>query len=101
LVLTDVDSPDGAGVGLRTGNLVPSTLIQYFGVNGELLFASNAPASAGSGNLSFIGIVFNDPRIARVRIVAGSAAPGPNDGRGGVDIVMMDDFLYGEPTPVF
>lgn len=99
VVLTDVDSPDGGGAGLRTGNLFPSTLIEYFGVHGELLFFSNAPASPGNGNFSFLGVVFNDARIARVRIFAGNALPGRNDGRG-IDVVMMDDFLYGEPTPL-
>jgi hypothetical protein len=74
-------------------------LIEYFGSRGELLFTSNAPASPGDGNLSFIGVVFSDARVARVRIIAGDTAPGPNDGR--KDIVMMDDFLYGEPTPLF
>jgi len=98
VVLADVDSPDGGGVGLRTGNFLPSTLIEYFGVHGELLYFSNAPASPGDGNLSFLGVVFADARIARVRIIAGNAAPGRNDGNG-IDIVMMDDFLYGEPTP--
>ena len=29
---------------------------------------------------------------------AGNAVPGPDDDRK-TDIVMMDDFLYGEPTP--
>ena len=32
----------------------------------------------------------------RVRIVSGNAALGPNDG-GGVDVVALDDFIYGEP----
>lgn len=100
VVLTDVDSPDGSGPVGRRGNRHASTLIEYFGVHGELLFSSNAPAAPGNGNFSFIGIVFNDARIARVKIVAGNAAPGPNDANG-LDIVMMDDFLYGEPTPLF
>jgi len=100
VVLTDVDSPDGGGPGLRSGNPFPSTLIEYFGVHGELLFFSNAPASPGNGNFSFLGVVFNDARVARVRIFAGNALPGRNEGRG-IDIVMMDDFLYGEPTPLF
>jgi hypothetical protein len=39
--------------------------------------------------------VFSDARIARVRIVTGDANPGVDDTR--KDIVMMDDFLYGEP----
>jgi len=39
------------------------------------------------------------PRIARVRITSGDAAPGPND-NGKHDLVMMNDFLYGEPQPL-
>jgi hypothetical protein len=99
VVLTDVDSPDGSGPGARTGNRHASTLIEYFGTRGELLFRSSAPASPGDGNLSFLGVVFGDARIARVKIIAGDAAPGPDDDR--KDIVMMDDFLYGEPTSLY
>jgi hypothetical protein len=99
VVLTDVDSPDGSGRRARTGNRHASTLIECYGTHGQLLFRSNAPASPGDGNLSFLGVVFDDARIARVRIIAGDAAPGPNDDR--TDIVMMDDFLYGEPTPLY
>jgi hypothetical protein len=39
--------------------------------------------------------VLRDTRIARVRITSGDTAPGPDDG-GKHDIVMMDDFIYGE-----
>ena len=52
----------------------------------------------GDASLSFFGIVFEDPRIARVLITTGNAAPGPND-NDRRDIVMMDDFIYGEPQP--
>jgi hypothetical protein len=99
VIFTDVDSPDGSTPRDRTGNRHASTLIEYFGIHGELLFISHAPASPGDGNLSFIGVVFSDARVARVKIIAGDTAPGPNDDR--TDIVMMDDFLYGEPTPVY
>jgi hypothetical protein len=99
VIFTDVDSPDGSTPRDRTGNRHASTLIEYFGIHGELLFISHAPASPGDGNLSFIGVVFGDARVARVKIIAGDTAPGPNDDR--TDIVMMDDFLYGEPTPVY
>ena len=71
----------------------------FVGSRGELLFVSNAPASPGDGNLSFIGVVFADARVAQVRIIAGDTAPGPNDDRR--DIVVMDDFLYGEPTAAY
>jgi len=40
--------------------------------------------------------VFGDARIAAVRIQAGNVAPGPTDDARH-DIVMMDDFIYGEP----
>jgi hypothetical protein len=70
--------------------------MEFFGVNGELLFSSYVPAAPGDGNLSFFGVKFNDARIARVRITTGNAAPGPNDDNQN-DIVMMDDFFYGEP----
>jgi len=103
VVFTDVDSPDGSGPGDRTGNRTgnrhASTVIECFGTRGELVFKGSAPASPGDGNLSFLGVVFGDARIARVKIIAGDAAPGPNDGS--EDIVMMDDFLYGEPTSLY
>lgn len=95
-VFTDVDQPDGSGPGERRGNRKASTLIEYFDQYGRLLFSSFVPASPGDGSLSFFGIVFDDARIASVRIEAGDVAPGPNDDRRH-DIVMMDDFIYGEP----
>ena len=95
-VFTDVDQPNGSGPGEKQGNRRASTLIQYFGAHGQLLFSSLAPASPGNGSVSFFGIMFQDARIASVRIIAGDVAPGPNDDPA-TDIVMMDDFIYGEP----
>lgn len=95
-VFTDVDRPDGSGPSKKKGNRGASTLIEYFGVDGKVLFSSFVPASPGDGGLSFFGIVFDDARIARVRITAGNAAPGPDDDQS-TDIVVMDDFIYGEP----
>lgn len=96
VVFTDVDQPDGSGPGEKRGNRKSSTLIEYFGVHGELLFSSFVPASPGDNSLSFFGIVFPDERIARVRITSGNAVPGADD-IGKQDVVMMDDFIYGEP----
>lgn len=98
-VLTDVDQPDGSGPGTKHGNRGASALFEYFGSNGELLFSSFVPAAPGDGSLSFFGVVFNDARIARVRITSGDSAPGPDD-EGKRDIVVMDDFIFGEPQPV-
>jgi len=95
VVLTDVDQPDGSGPGEKRGNRHASTLIEYYAADGDLLFSSFVPASPGDGNLSFFGIVLNDARIARVRITTG-AVPGADD-TAKEDVVMMDDFIYGEP----
>ena len=96
VIFSDVDQPDGSGPAAKRGNRGSSTLVQYFGADGRLLYSSFAPASPGKAGFSFLGIKFNDPRIARVRIIAGDVAPGPNDDDSN-DVVMMDDFIYGEP----
>ena len=98
-VLTDVDQPDGSGRSKKQATRKASTLIEYFDADGDLLFVGAVPASPGDGGLSFLGIVFPDARIARVRITTGNVAAGPNDDRKH-DVVMMDDFLYGEPQPL-
>src|SRR6266851_979072 len=98
-VFTDVDQPDGSGPGEKHGNRGASTLVEFFGADGQLLFSSFVPASPGDGGLSFFGIKFSDARIAHVRITAGNVAPGPDDDSNN-DIVMMDDFVYGEPHAI-
>ena len=98
-IFTDVDQPDGSGPGSKRGNRGASTLMEFFGADGQLLFSSFVPPSPGDAGFSFLGIKFNDARIASVRITAGNVAPGPNDDATN-DIVMMDDFIYGEPHPV-
>jgi hypothetical protein len=98
-VFTDVDQPDGSGPGKKHGNRKASTLIEYFGVDGKLLFSSFVPASPGSASQSFLGIVFDDARIAGVRITSGDDEPGADDDDKN-DIVLMDDFIYGEPQPL-
>jgi hypothetical protein len=95
-VFTGVDRPSGE---LPQGRSPASTLIEYFDRDGRLLFSSFVPASPGVAGLSFLGIVFGDARIARVRITTGDKAPGPDDSAQR-DIVVMDDFLYGEPRAI-
>ena len=102
-VFTDVDRPDGSSRPRRAPQA--STRIDFFGVvshgkhsRERLLFSGFVPASPGDASLSFFGVVFDDPLISRVRITSGNVAPGPNDDRRH-DVVMMDDFIYGEPQP--
>jgi hypothetical protein len=88
LVLADVDSATG-------GN---RSLIRVYGADGTQLSAASAPVL--DNGLSFVGISFNaGERIARVVIEFGNSALSAtnNDGVDGVDIVAMDDFIYGEP----
>ena len=98
-VFTDVDQPDGSGPARKRGNRNASTLIEYYGTDGQLLFSSYVPASPGDGGFSFFGVVFPDARVARVRITSGDVAPGPNDSDKD-DVVMMDDFIFGEPRSI-
>jgi hypothetical protein len=99
-VFTDVDEPDGLGPNKRRGNpRGASTRMDYFDEDGKLIFSSFVPSSPGDASLSFFGIVFDDPLIARVRITTGTEPPGPDDD-GTRDIVVMDDFIYGEPQPL-
>jgi hypothetical protein len=93
VVFTDVDQqPDGQR------SRKASTLIEYFDRNGKRIFRSFVPASPGDASLSFIGIKFSDARIASVKITTDEAPGGNDDPRH--DIVMMDDFIYGEPQPL-
>lgn len=88
VVFTDVDSSTG-------GN---RSLIRVYDKNGRQLSAASAPVS--DNGLSFVGISFNaGERIARVVIESGNAplSSTNNDGVNGVDVVAMDDFIYGEP----
>jgi hypothetical protein len=55
---------------------------------------------AGTGTLSFLGVIFGPKeQIRSLSIITGNAALGPNDGAG-IDVVAMDDFLYSEPQAV-
>jgi Divergent InlB B-repeat domain len=94
-VFTDVDRQDGGG-DKHSRHRGANTVIEYFAANGRLLFRGVVPASPGDKSLSFFGIVFEDALIAKIRITTGNSAPGPDDDNRR-DIVMMDDFIYGEP----
>lgn len=48
---------------------------------------------------SFLGVAFKDKLIAKVRITPGTTAVGPSDDLANkVNIVALDDFIYGEPA---
>jgi len=74
----------------------PHTAFEYFDRSGRSL--GRFPVPACNNGLSFLGVVFDRPLVARVRIAYGTAALGPNDAKG-ADVAVMDDFIYGEPQP--
>jgi hypothetical protein len=83
-VFTDVDRHD-------------STTIEYFDVNGSLLFSRFVPAAKGDETLSFLGVAFDaGEEVFLVRITSGDVELAGSN-RGGRDLVVMDDFIYGEP----
>jgi hypothetical protein len=98
-VFADVDSPDGGGQHVRQFKPAPSTLITYYDKGGRKLYKSTVPSSPGTATLSFFGIVFADARVAKVRIVTGRVAP-DEDVEPRQDLVVMDDFIYGEPQVI-
>src|SRR5262245_34234282 len=90
----------GFGAVFTDVDFATTTTIQYFDPNGNSLGTFAVPATLpGSQNMSFLGVSFNaGEKVARVRITSGNTAPGPDDNSAaGVDVVAMDDFLYGEP----
>jgi hypothetical protein len=77
-----------------------STKIEYFDVNGALLFSGFVPPARGNETLSFLGVAFDaGEEVFLVRITSGDVELGERE-RGGPDLVVMDDFIYGEPQPL-
>ena len=79
-----------------------TTSMQYFDAGGTSLGTFFVPASIGDESLSFLGVSFANPVVARVRITSGNVAlaPGVTDQQGDLrDLVVMDDWLYSEPVP--
>ena len=75
-----------------------STKLEFYAPDGTLLFERFVPATAGNESLSFLGVSFDEGEVVgRVRIISGNAALGPDES-GNLDLVVMDDFIYGEPV---
>jgi hypothetical protein len=83
-VFADVDLPQSAS-------------LEYFDAAGTSLGRALVPPA--SNGLSFVGLVFEDRRVRRVRLTSGNTtlAATITDGAQ-VDVVVMDDFIYGEPS---
>jgi hypothetical protein len=51
------------------------------------------------GALTTVRVRFLDQRVARVKITNGNTVLGPSERRDR-DLVVMDDFIFGTPTPL-
>ena len=78
---------------------------QLFAQDGSLLGTYAAPVRSDARGLSFVGVTYTDAIIARVRITLGTGALGAtvNDVTSGgtVDLVVLDNVIYGEPRKAF
>src|SRR5438552_8758459 len=95
----------GFGIVLSDVDLADKTTIQLFAQDGSLLGTYAAPVRSNAGGLSFVGVTYTDAIIARVRITLGTGALGAtvNDVTAGgtVDVVVLDNVIYGEPKHAF
>ena len=89
----------GFGAVFTDVDLLGSSHLDFFDIDGNSLGSFNVPTgTTADASLSFLGIAFDaGERVARVRITSGNTALGPNDSPPGVDVVIMDDFLFAEP----
>ena len=90
IVFSDIDR-DGAAY------------ITLYAADGTNLGEYVAPVRSDAAGHSFVGAVYDRPLVARVEVVSGEAALAAvtddvTDG-GAHDLVITDDFIYGEPQP--
>ena len=85
----------GFGAVFTDVNTGDSTRIEYLDAAGRVLFARDVlPGTTPRGSLSFLGVGFDaGERVFAVRIISGNRAPDVP----ARDVVVMDDFIYGEP----
>lgn len=77
----------GLGVVFTDVESATANKMSFYDGDDALLFERYVLAGANR-SLSFLGVLFDDPEVARVSITAGLD---------GFDSVVMDDFIFGEP----
>ena len=95
----------GFGIVFSDVDLADKTTIQLFAQDGSSLGTYSAPVRSDTKGLSFVAVAYDNAIIARVRITLGTGALGANvndisDG-GTVDVVVLDNLIYGEPHLAF
>ena len=95
----------GFGIVFSDVDLADKTTIELFAQDGSALGTYSAPVRSDAAGFSFVGVTYSDAIIARVRITLGTGALGAtvNDvtAGGSVDVVVLDNVIYGEPKQAF
>ncbi|MEO0483503.1 MAG: hypothetical protein AAF138_07735 [Planctomycetota bacterium] len=90
----------GFGAVFSDVDLYGSSSIEYFDAEGDSLGVFNVEAGpTANGSLSFLGLSFDEPIIGSVRIISGNNPLGGPESGSGYDLVVLDDFIFGEPVP--
>jgi hypothetical protein len=105
---TTAAQTNGFGVVFSDVDLAGSASLEFFDATGGSLGSFPVPPAGNSNaTFSFLGVSFNaGERVGRVRITSGAApllaTASPNDitQAGAADLVVMDNFIFGEPQPV-
>jgi hypothetical protein len=105
---TTVAQSSGFGVVFTDVDLAGAASLELFDAAGASLGTFGVPpAGNGDATFSFLGVSFNaGERIARARITSGAASvlatASPDDiTQGGpADLVVMDNFIFGEPQAI-
>jgi hypothetical protein len=95
----------GFGIVLSDVDVADRTTIELFTQDGTSLGTYSAPIRTDAAGLSFVGVTYADPIIARVRITLGTGALAANvndiSAGGTLDLVVLDNLIYGEPKQAF
>jgi hypothetical protein len=95
----------GFGIVFSDVDLADKTTIEPLTQDGSSLGTYAAPVRSDAAGFSFVGVLFDDAIIARVRITLGTGALGAtiNDVTSGgtEDLVVLDNVIYGEPKRAF
>ena len=71
--------------------------LQFFNSANVSLGTFFVPSFNGNETFSFLGVFFPEAIVARVRVTNGTQVLAP--GNTTPDLVVMDDFIFGEPVP--
>jgi hypothetical protein len=95
----------GFGIVFSDVDVANATTIELFAQDGTSLGVIAAPVRSDSTGLSFVGVSFDRPVIARVRVTLGTGALGVGvddiSAGGAKDLVVLDNLIYGEPKKAF